>query len=112
MSRWEPHIDLMRLLEALARDLVATTELEVRQACAEDGWSMAKLLSSAWPELQVEGGSSMARTAKEVRELIEAVTGDPGDAEIGVEKVHFELRGSRHLQGDVESGRRICYKQH
>jgi hypothetical protein len=114
MSRWEPHIDLMRLLEALGRELVATTELEVRQACAEDGWSMAraKLLSSAWPELQVEGGSSMARTAKEVRELIEAVTGDPGDAEIGVEKVHFELRGSRHLQGAAESGRRICYKQH
>jgi len=65
MSRWEPHIDLMRLLEALATEIVAATDLEVLQACAENGWPMArvKLLWSAWPELQVEGGSSMGRKA-------------------------------------------------
>ena len=114
MSRWKPHIDLMRLLEALGREIVATTELEGLQACAEDGWSMAraKLLWSTWPELQVEGGSSMARTAKEVRELIEAVIGDSGDPEIDAKKTHVELRGSRLLQGAVEPGSRICYKQH
>jgi hypothetical protein len=114
MSRWEPHIDLMRLLEALGSEVVAATELEVREACAEDGWSMAraKLLWGAWPELQVEGGPSMARTAKEVRELIEAVNGDPGDPEIDVEKGHIKLRGSRHLQGVVEPGGLTCYKQH
>jgi hypothetical protein len=114
MSHWDPHLDLMRLLEALGSEIVAATELEARQACAEDPWSMAraKLLWSAWPELQVEGGSSVTMTVKEVRELIEAVTGDSGDPEIAVEKVHIELRGSRHLQGAVEPGSRFCYKQH
>jgi hypothetical protein len=123
MSRWEPHIDLMRLLEALGSEVVAATELEVREACAEGGWSMArtKLLWGAWPELQVEVGSSIARTAKEVRELIEAVNGDPdgpeidGDLdgpEIDVKKGHIELRGSRHIHGVVERGRLTCYKQH
>jgi hypothetical protein len=114
MSRWEPHIDLMRLLEALGSEVVAATELEVREACAEGGWSMArtKLLWGAWPELQVEVGSSIARTAKEVRELIEAVNGDPDGPEIDVKKGHIELRGSRHIHGVVERGRLTCYKQH
>ncbi len=68
---------------------------------------------SAWPELQVESGSSMARTAEEVRELINAVNGDPDDpSEADVEKRHIELRSSRHLQSVVEPGSRTCYKQH
>ena len=123
MSCWEPHIDLMRLLEALANEIVSTTEQEVRQACAENERSMAtaKLRWSAWPELQVEVGSSIARTAKELRELIEAVNGDSdgpeidGDLdgpEIDVKKGHIELRGSRHIHGVVERGRLTCYKQH
>jgi hypothetical protein len=104
----------MRLLEALGSEIVATTELEVRQACAENERSMAtaKLRWSAWPELQVEVGSSIARTAKEVRELIEAVNGDPDGPEIDVKKGRIELRGSRHIHGVVERGRLTCYKQH
>jgi NTP pyrophosphatase (non-canonical NTP hydrolase) len=120
MSRWEPHTDLMRLLEALANEIVSTPDQEVRQMCAEDGWSTAltaELTWSAWPELQVEARSSMARTAEEVRELVDAVNGDPGELEIDVEKGDIEkgdieLRGSRHLQSVVERGSRTCHKQH
>jgi len=114
MSRWEPHLDLMRLLEALGSEMVATTELDVRQACAENERSMAtaKLRWSSWPELQVEVGSSIARTAKEVRELIEAVNGDPDGPEIDVKKGHIERKGSRHIHGVVERGRLTCCKQH
>jgi len=114
MSRWEPDIDLMRLLEALGSEVVATTELEVREACTEGGSSIArpKLRWSTWPELRVEAESSMARTAKEVRELIEAVNGDPDDPEIDVEKDHIDLTGSRPIQGVVESRGFTCYKQH
>ncbi|SRR5258708_2124640 len=118
MSNWEPHIDLMRLLEALGQEIVATKELEVRQACAEGGRSMARtaeLLWSSWPDLKVEGGSSMAGTAKEVRELIDAANGDPddpGDPEIDIENGHVELKSSRHLQSLVEPGSRTYHKQH
>src|SRR5258708_5881982 len=123
MSCWEPHIDLMRLLEALANEIVSTTEQEVRQACAENERSMAtaKLRWSAWPELQDEVGSSIARTAKEVRELIEAVNGDSdgpeidGDLdgpEIDVKKGHIELRGSRHIHCVFQRCRLTCYNQH
>jgi hypothetical protein len=87
MSRWEPHIDLMRLLEALGNEIVATAELEVRQACAEGGWSVR------W-------------SVKEVRALIDAVNGDPGEPEIDVENGHIELKSSRHLQSVVEPGSR------
>jgi hypothetical protein len=115
MSRWEPHIDLMRLLEALGQEIVSTTELEARQACAEDGWSMARtaeLKWSVWPELQVESASLMTRTAKEVRELINAVNGDPGEPEIDVEKGDIEVGSSRHLQSVLGGGSRTCHKQH
>jgi hypothetical protein len=120
MSRWEPHIDLMRLLEALANEIVAATELEVRQACAECRSTMAgtaKLMWSAWPELEVEGGSSMASSAEEVRELIDAVNGEPGEPEADIEESHIELATSRHLQSVAERGYRTghkqpCHKQH
>jgi hypothetical protein len=104
MSCWEPHIDLMRLLEALGREIIAATELEVRQACTEEkGRSIAARRSAIaviWrgPALQVQGGSSAVRTANEVRELIEAVSGDPSDP-FDVEKGYIEVRGSRHIQG-------------
>ena len=114
MSGWEPHIDLMRLLEALGNEIVSTTEQEVRQACAEDGCAIAmtaKLMWSAWPELQVEGGSSMASTAEEVRELIDALTGEPGEPEVDIEKGHIELETSRHLQCVARRGNRTCHKQ-
>jgi hypothetical protein len=116
MSRWDPHIDLMRLLEAFGNEVVAMTQLEVRQACAaEDGHSMAgtsKVMWSGWPALEVEGDSSMARTAKEIRELIDAVNGDPGEPEVDADQGHIELRRSHHLQSAGEPGSRTCYKQH
>lgn len=100
MSGWEPHIDLMRLLEALANEVVSTTEQDVRQACIEDGWSIAM---------------TAKLRCKEVRELIDAISGDqddPGEAEIDVEKGHVELRTSRHLQSVAERGSRTWHKQH
>jgi hypothetical protein len=96
MSRWEPHIDLMRLLEALANEVVSTTEQEVRQACAEDGWSIAM---------------TAKLRCREVRELIDVVNGDPSEPEIDVEKGDIELRTSRHLRSVVERGSRTCHKQ-
>ncbi len=114
MSRWDPHIDLMRLLEALGNEVVAATELEVRQACTEYRSTMAgtaKLMWSAGPELQVEGGSSMASSAEEVRELIDAVTGEPSEPEVDIEKGHIELRTSHPLQSVAERGSRTCHKQ-
>jgi hypothetical protein len=90
MSCWEPHIDLMRLLEALGGEIIAATELEVRQACTEEKGQSIAVCRSAWPELQVKVGPSAVRTANEVRELIEAVCGDPSDP-FDVEKGYIEL---------------------
>jgi hypothetical protein len=111
MTCWKPHIDLMRLLEALGREIIAATELEVRQACSKEKGRLIVACRSAGPELQVQGGSSAVRTANEVRELIEAVSGDPSDP-FDVEKAYIELRGSRLSQGAVEPGSLTCYKQH
>jgi hypothetical protein len=36
MTEWKPHIDLARLLEALSREIMATSDEDVRSACAED----------------------------------------------------------------------------
>jgi hypothetical protein len=65
MSRWMPHVDLTRLLEALGNEIVATTQQEVSQACVEEG-------------------SSMRSVAREVRELIGAVSGDCGEPDTGL----------------------------
>jgi hypothetical protein len=97
MSRWEPHIELMQLLEALANEIVSTTEQDVLQACAEEGWSTAKL------------------GCKEVRDLADAASGDrddPGEAEADVKNDHIELRTPRPLQCVAERGSRTCHKQH
>ncbi len=96
MSRWEPHIDLMRLLDALANEIVSTTEEEVRQACAWDGWTIAM---------------TAKLRCKEVRELIDALNGEPGEPEVDVGKGHIELGTSRHLQSVAERGSRTCHKQ-
>ena len=40
MSGWDPHGDLGRLLEALAREVVAAAEPEVGAACLDDGDSV------------------------------------------------------------------------
>ena len=64
MNRWEPHIDLARLLEALGQEVAAATEQEVRQVCVEDG-------------------GSIRTAAREVRELIGALISDPGDPDAG-----------------------------
>ena len=37
MSSWRPQIDLARLLEALANEIVSATDLEVREAHGWDG---------------------------------------------------------------------------
>jgi hypothetical protein len=62
MSKWDPHIDLARLFEALGAEIVAATDEEVRQAC-------------------VRAGCAIPGAAGEVRDLIAAVSGegvDPG----------------------------------
>jgi hypothetical protein len=96
MSRWEPHTDLMRLLEALANEIVSTTEQEVRQVCAGDGWSIAM---------------TAKLRCQDVRELIDAWTGEPGEPEVDIEKGDIELGTSRHLQSVAERGSRTCHKQ-
>jgi putative component of toxin-antitoxin plasmid stabilization module len=68
------------------------------------------VLGSAWPE-KVQDGSSAVRIAKEVRELIEAVAGDPSDR-FDVEKGCIELRGSSPIQSAAEPGRLTYHKQH
>ncbi len=102
MSRWEPHIDLMRLLEALGNEIVSATEEEVRQACAWDGWSIAM---------------TAKLRCKEVRELIDAASGEPDEPEVEVDKGDIELGTSRRLQSVAERGSRTghkqpCHKQH
>jgi hypothetical protein len=66
---WEPHLELMRLLDALADEIAATTDGEVRRVCDES--------------------SSTTAAAREVRELIGAVSGDPGiDADVDQTEAH------------------------
>jgi hypothetical protein len=48
---------------------------------------------------------------KEVRELIDALTGEPGEPEVDIEKGDIELGTSRHLQGVAERGSRTGHKQ-
>lgn len=90
MSRWEPDwrpdIDLMRLLEALASEVVATTAPEVRQVCAERR-------------------RSMSRSVREVRELIDAASDDAVESDIDVETGRIELRSP------PQPGSRACYKR-
>jgi hypothetical protein len=57
MTNWQPHIDLARLLEALAEEIVAATEPEIHQGCAD-------------------GGHSVRAAARETRRVIGAATGD------------------------------------
>ena len=61
MTNWQPHVDLARLLEALAEEIVAATEPEIHQGCAE-------------------GGHSVRAAARETRRIIGAATGDLDDA--------------------------------
>jgi hypothetical protein len=65
MSGWDPHRDLVRLLDALGRELVASAEPEVQAACFHDG-------------------DSIAAAAKDVRALIGTLIDDPDDPETGV----------------------------
>ena len=63
MTSWHPHMDLARLLEALAEEIVAATEQEVRVACGQDG-------------------RSVRATARDVSRMIFASDRiDPGDPE-------------------------------
>ena len=60
MSGWDPHRDLARLLAALGRELVASGNPEVREACFDDG-------------------DSVQAAAREVRELIGTLIDEPGE---------------------------------
>jgi len=89
----------MRLLEALGNEIASTTEQDVLLACAEQGWSIAM---------------TAKLRCKEVRDLIEAASGDqddPGEAELEPEKGHIQLRTPRPLQSVAErGGSRTCHK--
>jgi hypothetical protein len=95
MSRWEPHLDLMRVLEALANEIAITTDSEVHQACNE--------------------GRCMAAVAQQVRELIGAVSGDPGalgiDADVDPRNERID-RESSALRGNAAEPGRTCYRPH
>jgi hypothetical protein len=99
MSRWKPHLDfwkphleLMRLLDALANEIAATTDDEVRRVYDEDSWTKA--------------------AAREVRELIGTVSGDPGiDADVDPTEARIELESSTH-HGNIAEPGRTCHRQH
>jgi hypothetical protein len=57
MKDWRPHIDLAQLSEALSDEILAATDEDVRAASAVSG-------------------HAVAGAAHEVRELIEAVSGE------------------------------------
>ena len=73
MTNWQPHIDLARLLEALGEEIVAATEREIHQACAE-------------------GGHSVRAAARETRRIIGAVTRDLDDPHGRIALVEPTLR--------------------
>jgi hypothetical protein len=60
MTRWDPHIDLARLVDALSEEIVAATDEEVRQTCGQ-------------------AGRSITGAAREVRNLIAALSGEPDE---------------------------------
>jgi hypothetical protein len=68
MSAWDPHRDLMGLLDALGRELVASGGPEVQAACFDDG-------------------DSILTAARDVRELIGTLIDDPDDSEAGVRRL-------------------------
>jgi hypothetical protein len=61
MSRWDPHADLARLMEALAQDIVGASDEEVRQS------------------VYGAGRCSVTGSADGVRSLIAAAMGDEPD---------------------------------
>jgi hypothetical protein len=91
MTRWEPHLDLMRLLEALANEIAATTDYEVHQACSE--------------------GLCTAAVAQEVRQLIGAVSGDPAAPGRDAQDERIDLERSAHPGNGAEPGR-TCHRPH
>ena len=58
MKRWRPHVDLVRLSTALAQEILAASEHEVR-------------------EIAARSGHSLAGAARDVRRLIAAATDEP-----------------------------------
>ena len=75
MTSWQPHIDLVRLLEALGEEIVAATEREIYRACEE-------------------GGDSVRATADETRRVIAAATGGLDDPDRHIALVEPTLRGT------------------
>jgi hypothetical protein len=65
MSAWDPHCDLVRLLAALGKELVAAGEPEVQAACFHDG-------------------DSIQAAAQDVRKLIGTLIDAPDEPEAGV----------------------------
>jgi hypothetical protein len=94
MTRWQPQLDLMRLVEALAGEIVGATDYEVQRAC-DEGWCTAA-------------------AAQEVRELIHAVS-DPGasgiDADVDPLDERADLERSTH-HGNAAKPGRTCHRPH
>jgi hypothetical protein len=68
MKQWRPHIDLARLSAALAEEILAASEQEVR-------------------DLSAKTGRSLAGAARDVRRLIATATDDRGEADIVIANV-------------------------
>jgi len=78
MSRWDPHADLARLIEALAQDIVAASDEEVRRP------------------YHPAPSCSLHETADEVRSLIAAAMGDEPDQRLIV--ADAVLRRERYVR--------------
>jgi hypothetical protein len=64
MSRWDPHVDLARLMEALAQDIVGASDEEVRRP------------------YHPAPRCSLHESAEEIRSVIAAAMGDEPDARV------------------------------
>ena len=62
MTRWQPRLDLARLIDALSQEILAATDAEVRASTLH--------------------GRKIASTAREVRQLIQAVCAGAEDKEL------------------------------
>lgn len=79
MSGWDPHRDLALLLEALAREIIASGEPEVQAACLADG-------------------DSILTAAREVRELVGTFFDEPDAPKPQVRPIDLAGAGERRLR--------------
>jgi len=79
MSGWDPHRDLVRLLEALARELVVSGEPEVHDACFDDG-------------------DSVHTAAREMRELVGGLIDESGEPSAEARRLEWTDRAESRLR--------------